>query len=121
MNHIKQKNSKDKLSHKQMDLLRRQQYDSALTADWLRDNHLDTAYFNTTDIKLLQALKAANELLNLHKQILAPNQIIKLIQFLQLMAHYKSRSKLKPAHAYPILNINTKVNRQLFKQIKQIQ
>jgi hypothetical protein len=45
MNLIKQKKAKDKLSHKQFDLLRKHKSDNALTADWLRDNHLDTPYF----------------------------------------------------------------------------
>ena len=121
MNLIKQKKAKDKLSHKQIDLLRMHKSDNALTADWLRDNHLDTPYFNTTNINLLQATKSANELLNNHIQLLSDEQISKLNHFLKLMASKNTRSKLKSQHAYPILNINTKINRLLFKKFKQTQ
>jgi hypothetical protein len=121
MNLIKQKKPKDKLSHKQMDLLRKQKSDAALTADWLRDNNLDTAYFNTTNINLLQATKSANELLNNHIKLLTNEQISKLNLFLKLMSNKNTRSKLKSQHAYPILNINTKINRLLFMNFKHTQ
>jgi len=121
MNLIKQKKANDKLSHKQIDLFRKHKSDTALTADWLKDNNLDTPYFNTTNINLLQATKSANELLNNHIQLLTNEQISNLNHFLKLMANKNTRSKLKSQHAYPILNINTKINRLLFKKFKQTQ
>ena len=89
--------------------------DDALTAGWLRDVGLDDKTFSTTHIKLLQAQQAAQALLTQHQRLLTETQIQKLKTFQRKMSHKKTRTKLKPQHAYPILNISTQINRQLFK------
>ena len=94
--------------------------DDALTADWLRDNGIAVNSFGTTHVKLLQAQQTAHNLLNQNQNLLTSNQIKTLKAFQNKMSNKKSRSKLKPEHAYPILNINTKINRRLFKLNKQI-
>ena len=92
--------------------------DDALTADWLRDVGLDDKTFSTTHIKLLQAQQAAQVLLTQHQLLLTETQIQKLKIFQRKMTHKKTRSKLKPEHAYSILNISTQINRQLFKSYR---
>jgi len=92
--------------------------DVALTADWLRDVGLDDKTFSTTHIKLLQAQQAAQALLNQHTSLLTTSQIKTLKAFQRKMTHKKTRTKLKPEHAYPILNISTQINRQLFKSYR---
>ena len=94
--------------------------DDALTADWLRDVGLDDKTFSTTHIKLLQAQQAAQALLNQHLSLLSATQIQKLKAFQRKMTHKKTRTILKPEHAYPILNISTKINRQLFKSYRAL-
>ena len=89
--------------------------DDALAADWLRDNGISVQSFSTTHIKLLQAQQAAHALLTQHLSLLTAAQTKTLKAFQQKMTHKKARAKLKPEHAYPILNISTKINRQLFK------
>lgn len=89
--------------------------DDALAADWLRDNGIAVQSFSTTHIKLLQAQQAAHALLTQHLSLLTAAQTKTLKAFQQKMTHKKARAKLKPEHAYPILNISTKINRQLFK------
>jgi hypothetical protein len=94
--------------------------DDALTADWLRDNGIAVNSFSTTHVKLLQAQQTAHTLLTQNKDLLTTSQIKTLTAFQRSMSTKKTRTKLKPEHAYPVLNIGTKVNRQLFKLHKQI-
>jgi thiamine monophosphate synthase len=94
--------------------------DDALTADWLREVGLDDKTFSTTHIKLLQAQQAAQALLNQHISLLTATQIQKLKIFQCKMTYKKTRTKLKPEHAYPILNISAKINRQLFKSYRAL-
>jgi len=94
--------------------------DDALTADWLRDNGIATNSFNTTNVKLLQAQQTAHNLLTQNHNLLTTNQIKAIKQFQNKMANKKARAKLKPEASYPILNIRTKINRQLFSLNKQL-
>ena len=94
--------------------------DDALTADWLRDNGIAVNSFANTHVKLLQAQQSAHTILNQHKDLLTTSQIKTLKAFQRTMSNKKARTKLKPENAYPILNISTKVNRQLFKLHKQL-
>ncbi len=94
--------------------------DDALTADWLRDNGIAVNSFATTHVKLLQAQQTAHTLLTQNKDLLTTSQIKTLKAFQRTMSNKKARAKLKPENAYPILNISTKVNRQLFKLHKQL-
>ena len=101
------KNSKERLN-------------DGLTADWLRDNGITVCVFNTADDKLLQAQKTAHTLLTQHTNLLTADQIQTLRTFTKSMAHKNTRTKLTPKSAYPILNISTKINRQLFQQYRQL-
>jgi hypothetical protein len=94
--------------------------DDALAADWLRDNGIAVKSFSTTHVKLLQAQKTAHTLLTQNINLLTTNQIRTLKAFQRKMAAKNTRVQLKPEHAYPILNISTKINRQLFALHKQI-
>jgi hypothetical protein len=94
--------------------------DDALAADWLRDNGIAVKSFSTTHVKLLQAQKTAHTLLTQNINLLTTNQIKTLKAFQRKMAEKNTRVQLKPEHAYPILNISTKINRQLFALHKQI-
>lgn len=89
-------------------------------ADWLRDNGIATNSFNTTHVKLIQAQQAAHTLLNQNHNLLTSTQIKALKAFQQKMANKKIRAKLKPEAAYTVLNISTKINRQLFSLNKQL-
>jgi hypothetical protein len=94
--------------------------DDALAADWLRDNGIAVKSFSTTHVKLLQAQKTAHTLLSQNFNLLTTNQIKTLKTFQRKMSAKDTRAKLKPEHAYPILNISTKINRQLFALHKLI-
>ena len=94
--------------------------DDALAADWLRDNGIAVNSFSTTHVKLLQAQQTAHTLLTHNFNLLTTNQIKTLKAFQRKMAAKNTRLQLKPEHAYPILNISAKINRQLFALHKQI-
>jgi len=94
--------------------------DDALAADWLRDNGIAVKSFSTTHVKLLQAQQTAHTLLSQNFNLLTTNQIRTLKAFQRKIAAKNTRLQLKPEHAYPILNISTKINRQLFALHKQI-
>jgi len=99
---------------------RKELLNDGLTADWLRDNGITVCVFNTADDKLLQAQKTAHTLLTQHTNLLTADQIQTLTTFTKRMAHKNTRTKLTPKSAYPILNISTKINRQLFQQYRQL-
>jgi len=89
--------------------------DDALAADWLRDNGISVAMFSAADTKLLQAQQYAHILLTQTPHLLTTDQISTLKAFTKRMAIKRTRCSLHPKHAYPVLNIATKINRQLFK------
>jgi hypothetical protein len=93
-----------------------QNFKETQTQQWIRDNGMLVASFNTTHVRLLKAQQTAHTLLAQHGDFLTSSQIRTLKHFQQQMANKRSRAKLKPDAANPILNIGSKINRQLFKQ-----
>jgi hypothetical protein len=94
--------------------------DDALTADWLRDNGIAVKSFANTHVKLLHAQQTAHTLLTQNLSLLTSTQIKALKAFQRKMSNKKTLAKLKPEAAYTVLNISTKINRQLFKLNKHI-
>ena len=107
-------------THQQHQIAHAEQRDTNSTNAWIAGAGLSVATFSSTHIKLLQAQQAANCLLDMHAKLLSNEQKTMLKQFLNNMAHKNTRNKLKPQNAYPVLNLNNKINRQLFKLYKQI-
>ena len=92
--------------------------DTATTNKWLSANGFNSNTFGSTHIRLLQAQQQAHHILTHHIDYITFPQRDTLEKFMQQMANKRTRSKLKPSAAIPILNISTKVNRHLFKQHK---
>ena len=97
-----------------------EQRDTNSTNAWLAQAGFNIATFSSTHVKLLQAQQAANCLLDMHTKLLSNEQTTMLKQFLKNMAHKNTRNKLTPKHAYPVLNLNNKINRKLFELNKQL-
>ena len=114
------KKPKDRLSHAQYQINHKADKDTLTVNKWIGTSGLNVKSFNTTPIQLLQAQKSARELLTQYPQLLTQHQINTLKSFNKLMVCKRTRAQLKPQHAYPILNISTKINRQLFKLNKQL-
>jgi hypothetical protein len=87
---------------------------------WIEQQGLNRHTFSSTNHRLLQAQIQAHVLLTRHRDLLSYSQRSTLEDFQQLMAHPKTRKRLKPTAAQPILNISSKINRQLFKQHRQL-
>ena len=113
------KQLKDKLTHAQFGILRKQNQSKLATDKWLKNSGFNTATFNNLNPKLLQAQQTAHTLLTQHQNLLTTEQTKTLRNFKRRVGNTKLCTKLKPEAAYPILNIATKINRQLFKQYKQ--
>jgi hypothetical protein len=113
------KKKTDQLSNAQYALLCQQKEDTFETNIWLKQQGLSPATFADIDIKLIQAQKAAKWLLTHATNLLTTQQTRTLKDFQRRMSSKKTRNKLKPQAALPILNINNKINRQLFQQNKQ--
>jgi hypothetical protein len=94
--------------------------DDGLTADWLRDNGIAVQSFGITHIRLLQAQQQAHALLSQHSNLLTHSQHTTLEHFPLAMSNKRTRNRLKPASANPILNISSKINRQLFNQHRSL-
>jgi hypothetical protein len=94
--------------------------DTIKANEWLADAGFNAQTFGSTHIRLLQAQRQAHALLTQHSNLLTHSQRTTLENFQQLMAHKHTRDRLKPTAANPILNISSKINRQLFKQHRHL-
>jgi len=103
----------------QHQIRRQEQADTVATNDWLAEQGVDANTFGSVHIRLIQAQRQAHQLLTHHGNLLSKSQQGTLHDFLQQMARKHTRSKLKPAAAAPVLNISSKVNRLLFRQLRQ--
>jgi len=107
--------------HEQQYQIRRQETTDTITADkWIASSGLDIITFGSTHIRLLQAQQQATTILQNHINLLTNSQRRTLEYFQKQMAHKNTRIKLKSQAAIPVLNISSKINRQLFKQHKKI-
>lgn len=108
--------NKNELQHQ---IQRNQQRDTQKSDDWLKSNGWNTATFSTTHIRLLQAQQQAHTLLTQNSNLLTEQQRNTLQEFQNKMQTKHIRCKLRPAAANAVLNISSKINRQLFKQYRQ--
>jgi hypothetical protein len=90
------------------------------TYDWLKSNGISVKHFAKTDSQLLKAQKTAFNLLKHHLNLLSTQQIKTLQVYCAQMANDKKRNKITDNFVYKVLNIGTKINRQLFKANKEI-
>ena len=111
--------NKNALTLKQHQINRHSQADSQATDDWIQAQGLSTSTFSTTPLRLLQAQHQAQQLITHHGNLLNSSQRQTLEQFMRQMSQPKTQRRLKASQANPILNIASKINRQLFRQHRQ--
>jgi hypothetical protein len=114
------KKPKDILTHKQFNIALKSHIDTLSSNDWLAEVGLNADTFGTTHIRLLQAQQQAHALLSQNSNLLTQSQRTTLEHFQQAMSNKRTRCRLKPASANPVLNISSKINRQLFKQHRSL-
>lgn len=110
----------NQLSSKQFQINRRCETETIHTNNWLASQGFDNESFGITHIQLLQAQQQAHALLTQHSNLLTQSQCTTLETFQHQMTHKNTRIKLKPTAAFLIFNISSKINRQLFKQHRQL-
>ena len=104
----------------QYQIRKQEQQDTQQADTWIKQQGLNTGTFSTTNLQLLQAQQTAHTLLTAHKHLLNQKQIQTLKKFQQKINNKRISTKLKPCAAYQVLNIGTKINRQLFQAYKQL-
>lgn len=112
---------RNQLTQRQRDILCQQRADTSRSETWLHEQGLNVRLIaDGTHIRLLKAQQQAHIILAQHLHLLTASQVQALQQFKQHMANARLRSKLKPTAANLVLNISSKVNRQLFKQHRHL-
>ena len=92
----------------------------ALANEWLKQNGISLKQFNTTPSQLLKAQQTAFNLLKHHTHLLSASQIKTLQVYCNQMNNKAKRQYITKSFAYKVLNIGSKINRQLFKQYKGV-
>ena len=117
---MNKKKDKDKLTQAQYQILRKEGNDTLTAEKWIKDTGLNVRAFNQLPVQLLQAQQAAHALLTYNLNLLTTEQVKTLRAFQRKVGNTKNHKNLKSSTAFPILNISNKINRQLFKQHKQL-
>ena len=94
--------------------------DDALTADWLRDIGLNDKTFNTTNLIIVRAQAMAHTLLTQHRALLSNSQLHSLTAFVQACGNKRERQRITDTFCHCVMNINTKINRKLFKKYRKL-
>ena len=104
----------------QYQIRKQEQQDTQQADTWIKQQGLNTGTFGITNLQLSQAQQTAHTLLTAHKHLLNQKQIQTLKKFQQKINNKRTNTKLNPKSSYQVLNIGTKINRQLFKTYKQL-
>jgi hypothetical protein len=104
----------------QYQIHKQEQQDTKQADTWIKQQGLNTGTFSTTNLQLIQAQQTAHTLLTAHKHLLNQEQVQTLKKFQQIITNKRFSTKLNPKTTYQVLNIGTKINRQLFKTYKQL-
>ena len=94
--------------------------DDALTADWLRDIGLNDKTFNKTNLIIVRAQTMAHTLLTQHRSLLSNSQLHSLTAFEQACGNKRKRQHITDTFCHCVMNINTNINRKLFKQHRKL-
>ena len=86
------------------------------TDKWLKSNGLNPNTFCDTPLNLVQAQKTAYNLLKHHSELLSADENKLLRTFLFQLRQKFLIKKVLIANLYKVMNLGTKINRQVFKQ-----
>jgi hypothetical protein len=87
---------------------------------WLKSNGLNLNTFCDTPLSMAQAQKTAHNLLKHHAELLTHQEAKLLKTFLFQLQHKCLLKKVLIANLYKVLNLGTKINREIFKQHKAL-
>ena len=89
------------------------------TAEWLKQNGMDEKSFTVIELPFLQAQQVAHSLLKFHAALLNEEQTDLLNTYINDIKHKAKRKTVTKTKAYKVLNLGTKINRQVFKTYKR--
>ena len=108
-----------KLTDAQYQINRQTSIQTDATNEWLKHNGIKLNQFNTTKPRILIAQQTAHRLLTEHQTQLTNTQTKTLRHYISKYNNSKLRNKITDGECFAVLNIQTKLNRQLFKSFKQ--
>jgi hypothetical protein len=93
-----------------------------MTDRWLKSVHVTPKFLSDTDIatEFLQAQREAETLLRNFPHYLSKSQSYQLVNFLRLLANRRLRKAMPIGAAHAVLNIAAKVNRQCFREYREL-
>ena len=94
--------------------------DEQLTNDWLKANGITQTLFNKVQVFQLQAYKQATNILKHNVELLTDKEKDLLMNYCTTMLNSRQRNSITKRNTYQILNISTRINRQLFRQYRKI-
>jgi len=90
------------------------------TNDWLKVNGLNEQYLARLTKDQLRALQACHYLFTFKAYSLTNKQRKRLRNYRRTLRNEQLRHTITQSHTYAILNLNKKLNRQTFKQHRQL-
>jgi hypothetical protein len=94
--------------------------DEQLANDWLKENGITNRLFMEVQVFQLQAYKTATNILKHNVELLKTNEYEQLTSYCKRMLNSRQRNSITKRNTYQILNIGTRINRQLFRQYRKI-
>ena len=88
--------------------------------NWLKDNGITNRLFNKVQVFQLQAYKTAKNILKHNVELLKNGEYELLTSYCKAILNSRQRNSITKRNTYQILNIGTRINRQLFKQYRKI-
>ena len=88
--------------------------------NWLIDNGITQTLFNKVQVFQLQAYKTAKNILKHNVELLKNGEYEQLTNYCKAILNSRQRNSITKRNTYEILNIGTRINRQLFKQYRKI-
>ena len=117
---MNKKKPRDVLTHTQYQINWRARKHTHTSNQWLIANGITATAFYQLPIELLHAHHVAHTLLTQHADLLTPQQAQLLTSFQHQVQHNNTRVRLQVKAAYPVLNIGNKINRQIYRQHRQL-
>ena len=94
--------------------------DEQLANEWLKENGITNRLFNEMQVFQLQAYKTATNILKHNVNLLKTNEYEQLTSYCKRVLNSRQRNSITTRNTYQILNIGTRINRQLFRQYRKI-
>ena len=88
--------------------------------EWLAENGLCAKQLLKTELAVQQAQRIAHNLITHHHQLLTPQQIAQLNQYIKAASYYNSRMRIQQHTTYKVMNIGSRINRKLFTQLRRL-